>query len=68
MKPIEKLVERSKKCADIVHINWDKKPLTNADHIRAMTDEELAEMLYNAAGAYYSEEYWLKWLKEDYKE
>lgn len=39
---------------------------TNADRIRSMTDEELAEVLHNAGANWYSEEYWLKWLKQDY--
>lgn len=38
---------------------------TNADHIRSMGDEEIAEILHNAGGNWYSEEYWLKWLKEE---
>ena len=42
----------------------DTKP-TNADRIRSMTNEELAEILHNAGGNWYSEEYWLKWLKEE---
>lgn len=42
------------------------KPKTNADYIRSMTDEELAEVLHNAGANWYSEEYWLEWLKQDY--
>ena len=45
-----------------------KSIITNADRIRSMTDEELAEVLHNAGANWYSEEYWLKWLKEEYKE
>ena len=47
---------------------WKDKdePLTNADRIRAMTDEELANFLYEEAD-YPKEEYWLKWLKEEAK-
>lgn len=45
MKPIDKLTERSKKYADRVYFTVGEKPKTNADHIRAMTDDELAEML-----------------------
>lgn len=44
------------------------KTMTNADRIRSMTDEELAEVLHNAGGNWYSEEYWLDWLKREYKE
>ncbi len=40
---------------------------TNADRIRSMTDEELAEVLHNAGGNWYSEEYWLEWLKQEDK-
>ena len=42
--------------------------ITNADRIRSMTDEELAEILHNAGGNWYSEEYWLNWLKEEVKD
>ena len=38
---------------------------TNADRIRAMSNRELAEMLHNAGGNWYSEEYWIEWLKQD---
>lgn len=41
---------------------------SNADLIRGMTDEELAKILHNAGGNWYSEEYWLDWLKREYKE
>lgn len=46
----------------------DKKApsITNADYIRSMSDEELAKVLHNTGGNWYSEEYWLKWLKQDY--
>ena len=42
------------------------KPKTNGDIIRAMTDEELAKVLHNAGANWYSEEYYLKWLNQDY--
>lgn len=42
------------------------KPKTNADYIRSMSNEELAKILHNAGGNWYSEEYWLEWLKQDY--
>ena len=41
---------------------------TNADRIRSMTDKELAEILHNAGGNWYSEEYWLNWLKQNAEE
>ena len=49
--------------------------MTNADRIRAMTDEELAEWIYQVqdGDAYQKENYlpplskswWLKWLKQE---
>ena len=41
-----------------------KKLLTNADRIRGMTDEELAECLYDITDNGYSADQWLEWLKE----
>lgn len=41
------------------------KPITNADKIRSMTNKELAEVLHNAGGNWYSEEYWLEWLQQE---
>ena len=53
---------------DATDINVGNK--TNADHIRSMTDEELAK-LFEEVG-YDSMEhrstYWLNWLKQPYKE
>lgn len=50
---------------------WQPKPQTNADRIRAMSDEELAEYFADIAtevsnGISYSErpEEWLEWLKQ----
>lgn len=45
------------------------KPITKADHIRAMTDEELAETMLDCFAAFYDVE-WSKqdildWLKEE---
>lgn len=41
-----------------------KKPVTNADRIRAMSDEELADWLVmNGDGSDY--ETWLDWLKQE---
>ena len=51
-------------------IQWrPTKPQTNADRIRSMTDEELAEYLYsveNAPEAFVLglQDLWLEWLKE----
>lgn len=47
-----------------------RKPTTNADRIRAMTDEELAEWIsWNGVGNGYgnSEAEWIEWLKEEVK-
>lgn len=41
------------------------KPLTNADRIRAMTDEELAECLYDITDNGYSADQWLEWLRKE---
>ena len=45
MKPIDKLMERSAKYADRVHFTVGAQPKTNADYVRSMTDEELAEFI-----------------------
>lgn len=59
-----KWVDSIKECDDFT----SKHKQTNADRIRAMTNEELAEILHNAGGNWYSEEYWLNWLKEEAEE
>lgn len=55
---------------------WEQKPITNADQIRAMADEELAEFLSVGCrregedficSDYECEKCWLRWLKEDVK-
>ena len=45
-------------------------PQTNADHIRSMTDEELAEWMAecNAYGEGAIASQWMPWLKQPYKE
>ena len=50
--------------------NFKPKPQTNADHIRGMTDEELAEWVWSAecAGRAYGprgKQAWLDWLKQE---
>ena len=42
------------------------EPETNADHIRAMTDEELAEWLSKNDPECDPKEWWLRWLKQEY--
>ena len=44
--------------------------ITNADKIRTMTDEELAELLHSQfvfGNSYLPSEWWLDWLKQDAK-
>ena len=70
-------------CADCMSFNGycpaDCKPKTNADRIRAMTDEELAQMFWETASCelcklkkqYCSDDCkgtWLDWLKEEASE
>ena len=45
---------------------WEK-PKTNADRIRAMSDEELAKYLSAIFAPYFSRgrEYWIDWLKQE---
>ena len=43
---------------------WEAKPKTNADRIREMSDEELADwLIMNGDGSDY--ETWLEWLKKE---
>jgi len=41
-----------------------RKPITNADRIRAMSDEELADFLDETDPVYWTRDVWLKWLRE----
>ena len=54
--------------------DWERdvitKPKTNADRIRAMSDEELAHLLYSAeehlfTGNLWNYEEWTAWLKQE---
>lgn len=47
--------------------HYRPKPITNADRIRAMTDEELAEELRLCGDGVWAYEDWLDWLKEEVK-
>lgn len=43
-------------------------PKTNADRVRSMTDEELAELLHSQfvfSNSYLPSEWWLEWLKQE---
>ncbi len=77
-KPIEKLKKRSEKYADRVRFN----NVTNADRIRAMSDEKLVALFANndcgycrihdfcfAKGSQINcEDAWLDWLKQEAEE
>lgn len=41
----------------------DPVPITNADRIRAMTDAEIANVLYWSEGQRFSRRQWIMWLK-----
>ena len=42
--------------------------ITNADRIRSMTDEELAEFFYLNNSTKRKEEHWLEWLQSEVEE
>ena len=42
-----------------------RKPITNADRLRAMTDEELAEWLDNNTYRFPIYKDWLEWLRQE---
>lgn len=50
---------------------WEPKPQTNADRIRAMTDEELAKMISGfesfalTCGGAWPPDKWLDWLRQE---
>ena len=52
-------------------VEWRKwnamqtKPVTNADRIRSMTDEELAEFLDETDPVCWGREKWLDWLRQE---
>lgn len=43
----------------------EKTPFTNADRIRAMSDEELADFLDKVNPRLWKHETWIKWLKQE---
>ena len=55
-------------------LNYVRKPQTNADRIRAMTDEELAEKISGlesfalTCGGAWPPEKWLEWLRQEFNE
>ncbi len=48
-----------------VVVNAKPPKQTNADHIRSMTDEELATFLFQSRIDKLSEREWLEWLKQE---
>lgn len=42
-----------------------RKPITNADRIRSMTDEELADFLDETDPVFWNRQTWLDWLKKE---
>lgn len=48
---------------------WTRKPMTNADKIRRMSDEDLAEFIKmicgNARAGNYPDGEWLEWLRKE---
>lgn len=63
---LDKIVEKLAEYED----REEKKPQTNADRIRAMSDEELAERLdeWQDWGGGLGKEWWLEWLKQPAEE
>ena len=60
-------------CDCVIHVDETPKPQTHADRIRSMTDEELAEFVWNveSSGKFYGprgRKLWLDWLKQEASE
>jgi hypothetical protein len=56
--------EQMQRCID--EYNLSQKTITNADRIRSMTDEELAEWLFGAwHQSWYTRQEWLDWLRQE---
>lgn len=64
-EPLTAIPQGCKSCkmVDGKPTNYIPKPQTNADHIRSMTDEELAE---NFCDKKLTKKMWLSWLKQPY--
>lgn len=62
-----KLPSYSATCVECGLSRKNFKPVTNADRIRSMTDEELAEWLSRppVTWVYKSKTEWLDWLKQE---
>lgn len=58
----------------LINLNSKPKPMTNADRIRAMSDEELAVLIAREivhvphSGFYVAKSAWLRWLHETVEE
>ena len=72
-----KMPSYSATCVECGLSRKNYKPITNADRIRGMTDEELADALAHKADACWNcstdglntcKECWLEWLKQEEKE
>ena len=65
----EKMNDKVKDYPPYLDYPKERKPMTIADRIRAMTDEELAEWINNTlVSPYYyltTAEAWLRWLKQE---
>ena len=52
-------------CCAVSYCPYATPPVTNADRIRAMTDEELADFLDKVNPRLWKRETWIKWLKQE---
>ncbi len=62
------LWEKDRNHSPFCNPNCDHKHPSNADRIRGMTDEELADWLFQAwHNSWYTLQEWLDWLKDEAK-
>jgi len=66
LKSLNEALKRNSISTGIKIFN-DKQP-TNADHIRSMTDDELADFLDKTDPVYWTRDVWANWLKEEWHE
>lgn len=72
-QPSFEMKERCWECLrkEELYTRWERKPITNADRIRAMSDEELAEYLDGICHDFWQmfvkdpQKMWLDWLKQE---
>lgn len=68
VEPSNGTKERMDERLEMMHKLYPNAKPTNADRIRAMTDEELAECFWNICESYYKPlQGWLDWLKQEYE-